>query len=276
VQFATLPHSDFDYCPKSFCDYFAETPTDFCADPNIYVAARCEWTIKAKEWMIHPSKKFAGLYNVGYDHSWSSAKGWLVMPPFSEDKLVEKSGNNIEYCAFRCSASGMDGGRYELDTQECYCFQDLTQACLEPCAGLRNNAVEFATRPSSNFEMCEKSFCDNYSEDKEEFCSDPQMKWDPEGCAHKLGHETLKTTTPSTAPTNVTPAVIRTVVEPDSAEMAMEPTFTSTTTASASTSTTTTSTSTSTTSVSASTSSNTASTSTIRTTARKRSKQYLR
>ena len=49
------------------------------------------------------------------------------------------------------------------------------QACLEPCAGLRNNAVEFATRPSSDFEMCEKSFCDNYSKEKEELYSDPKM-----------------------------------------------------------------------------------------------------
>ena len=106
--------------------------------------------------------------------------------------------------------------------------------------------------------MCEKSFCYNYSEDKEDFCSDPQMRWDPEGCDNKLGRETFLTTTSLTAPMNVTPAVISTVVEPDSAETVTEPTFTSTTKASASTSTT------------------TASTSTSTTTARRRSKQHLR
>ena len=166
------------------------------------------------------------------------------MPPVSEDKLVEKAGYGFEFCAFWCSASGMNGSRYELDRQDFYFFQDINQDCLEPCDGLCNNAVEFATHPRSDFEMCEKSFCDNYSKEKEEFCSDPKMKWDPEGCAHKLGHATFLTTMSSTAPTNVRPAVIRTVVEPASAKTATEPTSTSTTTASASTSTTTASTST--------------------------------
>jgi len=183
--------------------------------------------------MTHPSKvnlkEYTLLYGSGYDYSWSSAKGWLVMPPVSEVELVETVGNSIQFCAFQCHASGKDGGRYEMDTQDCYCFQDLTQACLEPCAGLRNNAVEFASRPSSDFEMCEKSVCDHYSEENEEFCSDPQMKWDPEGCAHKLGHAAFLTTTSSTAPINVTPAVTRTVVEPTTSAS------TSTTTASTST-----------------------------------------
>ena len=78
---------------------------------------------------------------------------------------------------------------------------------MEPYAGLRNNAVKFATCPSSDFKMCEKSFSDNYSKEKEEFCSDTKMKWDPEGCAHKLGHATFLTTNYSTSPTNVRPAV---------------------------------------------------------------------
>ena len=115
---------------------------------------------------------------------------------------------------------------------------------METYADERNKAVEFVTRRSSDFEMCEKSFCDNYSKEKEEFCSDPNMKWGPEGCDHKLVHATFLTTNSSTAPTNVRPAVIRTVVEPASAKTATEPTSTSTTTVSASTSTTTASTST--------------------------------
>ena len=86
VQFATLPHSDFDYCPKSFCDYFAETRIDFCADPNIYIAANCEWTINYKASMTHSSREYSVYDNYGYDYSWSYAKGWLVMPPVSEDK----------------------------------------------------------------------------------------------------------------------------------------------------------------------------------------------
>ena len=87
--------------------------------------------------MNHPYRVYAGYGNYGYDYSWSSEKGWLVMPPVYEDKLVEKAGYGFEFCAFQCSASGMDGGRHEMDTQDCYCFQDLTQACLEPCAGFR-------------------------------------------------------------------------------------------------------------------------------------------
>ena len=40
------------------------------------------------------------------------------MPTVSEDKLVENAGYGFEFCAFRCSASGMGGGRYEMDTQD--------------------------------------------------------------------------------------------------------------------------------------------------------------
>ena len=136
------------------------------------------------------------------------------MPSGSEDKLVEKAGYGFEFCAFWCSASGMYGGSYEIDTQDCYCLQYLTQAYLEPFAGLRNNGVEFSTYPRSDYQMCEKSFCDNYSEDKEDFCSNTEMKWNTGGFSNNLGHETFLTIASSTAPTNVTPAVIRTVVQP--------------------------------------------------------------
>ena len=65
---------------------------DFCADINIYIAAKWKSTIKGLLWMADPSKEYSGSYNYAYAYSWSSAKGWLVMPPFSKDKLVEKAG----------------------------------------------------------------------------------------------------------------------------------------------------------------------------------------
>ena len=61
---------------------------DFCADINIYIAAKWKSTIKGLLWMADPSKEYSGSYNYAYAYSWSSLeKGGITSRPFADDQL---------------------------------------------------------------------------------------------------------------------------------------------------------------------------------------------
>ena len=209
VEFAMRPLSDFDTCPQSFCEYFAEDEDhkEFCADPETkWIPAKCEAKLNALGGITFPFDESLSSY--GYDHSWSSAKGWFFYPPGAEgeDNVVSLKVSSLTFCAQICNSEGSAGGKYELDTNQCHCYENVY--CLEPCVGLLDNSVEFATRPRSDFEMCEKSFCNYYSEDNTDFCSDPKVKWNPEGCEKKLSGLTTPDVSgePSLSPVTTEPS----------------------------------------------------------------------
>jgi len=82
VEFATRPFSDFRTCAKSFCDYFAqdEDYDEICADTLIgYNQTACDAKISDSNVVISPFE--VSLSEYGYNHSWSSAKGWFFYPP---------------------------------------------------------------------------------------------------------------------------------------------------------------------------------------------------
>ena len=192
VEFSKFPQSHFSKCARSFCDYFYDTNQDYCDDPFTgWDPTTCAEKIDAFKPVTSPSD--ISLSDYGYDYSWSSANGWFFYPPGIDknDKRIENV-KDVQACADICSdIDGMAGGEYEIDTRECYCFDNLF--CLEPCVGLNDKAVEFSTRPFSDFDTCEKSFCESYYDDWVDFCSDPENGWDPNACAAKIGTPELVT-----------------------------------------------------------------------------------
>ena len=182
VEFSSRPLSDFETCEKSFCEYFYDEETEFC-DVLKWDKAACDAGVGASNAAAtYPFD--VSLSKYGYDYSWSAAKGWFFYPPGAagRNNVVTNHVDDVVACADLCSKKdGMVGGEYEISTKDCFCYDNLY--CLEPCVGLNDKSVEFSTLPLSDFGTCNKSFCDSYYDEWEDFCNDPENGWDPTACA---------------------------------------------------------------------------------------------
>jgi hypothetical protein len=113
--------------------------------------------------------------------------GWLTRTPESaweQDLLFDYSNDGVfdlQTCAEQCKIENAAAGAWNTRDELCYCYMDH-DLCLEPCIG--EVGIEFSSRSFSEFEFCEKSFCEYYGNEAVDYCE--LVQYDHVACQAKI------------------------------------------------------------------------------------------